>query len=172
MCTTEHKKVMIIHRRESGKDYGVTDASRKRGYTIQDCGCWEYDGFLDKDGYPLLCVTKREGNTTSYVYRYYFEKWVRPIPKGMELDHLCFNRNCINPAHLQPVTHAENIRRSYVNNQNHLYCKNGHSREEAGTYRFIRNGKESMTCLRCRNKSNQRYYQMRKAARKQLQSIV
>ena len=39
-------------------------------------------------------------------------KWPGPIPEGLELDHLCKNGKCVNPAHLEPVTHAENIRRS------------------------------------------------------------
>lgn len=171
MCNTEHKEVIIIHRRKD--NYGAIDPSRKRGYTIQDCGCWEYDGFLDKDGYPLLCIYREDKTTTtSYVYRYYFEKWVRTIPNGMEMDHLCYNRKCINPSHLQPVTHAENVRRARIQNEIHLYCKNGHKREEVGTYTYLRNGKERRTCKACRDKSVSDYNEQRRIARKQLQSVV
>lgn len=44
-------------------------------------------------------------------HRVAYELWVGPIPEGMELDHRCKVRACINPAHLEPVTHAENMRR-------------------------------------------------------------
>ena len=46
-------------------------------------------------------------------HRVYYERHVGPVPEGLELDHLCRNPGCVNPEHLEPVTHAENIRRGY-----------------------------------------------------------
>lgn len=66
--------------------------------------CWNYDGRLDRDGYGRAAK--------GLVHRLSYEALVGPIPEGLELDHLCQNRACYNPAHLEPVAHAENMRRS------------------------------------------------------------
>lgn len=72
--------------------------------------CWLWDGAKTRDGYGML---KRQGYM-GYAHRYYFEQLLGPIPAGKQLDHLCGIRSCCNPAHLQPVTAAENVRRSRV----------------------------------------------------------
>lgn len=46
-----------------------------------------------------------------FAHQVFYELHVGPIPRGLELDHLCQNPSCVNPAHLEPVTHAENVRR-------------------------------------------------------------
>lgn len=76
--------------------------------TTMPTGCIEFTGALNLDGYGALWPDGRlEGaHRASY-------KLVRgPIPAGLELDHLCVNPPCVNPAHLEPVTHAENVRRA------------------------------------------------------------
>lgn len=52
-----------------------------------------------------------------------------PVPEGLELDHLCRVRPCVNPSHLEPVTHAENMRRARLDR-----CRRGHPYDEANTY--------------------------------------
>ena len=59
------------------------------------------------DGYGL----KRDGDKMVTAHRYVYEKEVGQIPLGLELDHKCKNRSCVNPTHLEPVSHAENVRR-------------------------------------------------------------
>jgi hypothetical protein len=59
-------------------------------------------------GYSRL---SRNG-TTVYAHRLAYETWVGPIPEGLEIDHLCRQRACINPAHLDTVTRSENQRRA------------------------------------------------------------
>jgi hypothetical protein len=70
-------------------------------------GCWVWTGTTDKDGYGVLGVDGRFVRA----HRFAYELLVGPIPEGLELDHLCFNRPCVNPGDLEPVTTQENLRR-------------------------------------------------------------
>lgn len=69
--------------------------------------CWEWQGYVMKSGYGQAGHNRRvEG-----VHRLSYMVFVGPIPEGLHIDHLCRNRRCIKPAHLEPVTQAENNRR-------------------------------------------------------------
>jgi len=68
-------------------------------------GCWLWKGALQRDGYAHF---RRDGKTISS-HRYAYEKLVGPIPEGMDLLHSCDVRHCVNPAHLRPGTHQENM---------------------------------------------------------------
>lgn len=95
-------------------------------------GCWIYTGALVGHGYGRL----KQGRRTVLAHRMVYEAHVGPIPEGMELDHLCRRPACVNPAHLEPVSHAENVRRGesgqYLAERD--ACSNGHPFTEANTY--------------------------------------
>lgn len=91
--------------------------------------CWLWTGLLADNGYGRF--GKR------YVHQVAYERWVGPIPDGMELDHLCRVRHCANPAHLEAVTHRENDLRSphtpAAVNARKTHCIRGHAFDEANT---------------------------------------
>jgi hypothetical protein len=70
-------------------------------------GCWEWQGATKRGGYGHMSVDSR----MQLVHRLAWEVVMGPIEDGLEIDHLCRNRLCLNPAHLEPVSKAENVRR-------------------------------------------------------------
>ena len=71
-------------------------------------GCWEWTGSLDSSGYGQVVWQTRKYRP----HRLLFEARAgAPLAEGLEVDHLCECRRCVNPSHLQAVSHAENLRR-------------------------------------------------------------
>ena len=94
-------------------------------YAEDENGCWIWNAARDRHGYGHIKVGGRLGRLLR-AHRVAYELLVGPIPEGLQLDHLCRVRSCINPAHLEPVTSGENTRRSPWNSATH--CRNGHAR--------------------------------------------
>ena len=87
--------------------------------------CWLWTGRLHKLGYSVIWVNGKD----MAGHRYSYELHKGPIPEGLSLDHLCRIRHCVNPDHLEAVTHKENVYRGFspaaINARKKL-CKNGH----------------------------------------------
>lgn len=119
--------------------------------------CWLWTAYRDPMGYGRV----RVGEQIAYAHRVFYEAHNGMIPSGMELDHLCRVRHCVNPYHLDAVSHRENCRRGNVGRaarergRRITHCKYGHLFDVANTYRAP-NGRRS-----CRACGRDRYYRMK-----------
>ncbi len=108
--------------------------------------CWIWTGARRPGGYGV--IGKSRGGVDS-VHRVSYEIYVGPIPEGLHIDHLCGNRLCANPAHLEAVTQAENNRRAAeVRVANLTHCKRGHEFTPENT---MRQHKGQRLCRTCHN---------------------
>lgn len=89
---------------------------------VSEGACWLWRGHLTRGGYGQF--------ESRVAHRAAYELFVGPIPDGLQLDHLCRVRNCVNPTHLEPVTAQENTLRS---RRIKTACKNGHEFSEENT---------------------------------------
>jgi hypothetical protein len=124
----------------------LEDALAARVVTGQ--GCWEWPYAHTSAGYGIF--------RKDYMHRHSYRLHFGPIPAGLELDHLCRNRGCFNPDHLEAVTHAENMRRGYWGAKTH--CPQGHEYTAENT--IINSVDGGRMCRECkalrRNKTDQR----------------
>jgi hypothetical protein len=119
--------------------------------------CWEWLGTRNDRGYGRFAIPSPTGGMRQVrAYRFAYELLVGAIPEGLEIDHLCRNRGCVNPAHLEPVTHRENMFRA-----RQTHCKHGHEFTEANSYLPPSGGRE---CRLCQAAHNRRYRRRKKAA--------
>lgn len=88
---------------------------------VRHDGCWLWTGAHNDQGYGQLWFGARR---MVYAHRWAYERYVGPIPEGYDIDHLCKNSGCCNPAHLEAVTHRENIRRGRAATK--TACNYGH----------------------------------------------
>lgn len=117
-----------------------------------DAGCWEWIGSKQPTGYAQLW----NGQRVEQAHRISFRLTCGAIPDGMEIDHLCRNRGCVNPDHLQAVSHRENMRRSKTimgQNAAKTECKRGHSFDQANTYITANGARQCRACLRMHAKN-------------------
>lgn len=122
--------------------------------------CWLWTGCLSGVGYGQIRIHTK----CHLAHRYSFELHKHQIPAGLVLDHLCRNRRCVNPDHLEPVTRHENIRRgtAWTVKRNRTCCPRGH---EFTPENSAINQKGVRRCRTCIRRSQYAYVQRRKEGR-------
>jgi hypothetical protein len=131
-------------------DPAYDDAARERLLDKRrfNGDCWEYAG-ATRNGYGYFGYRGRPRDA----HRVAYQLFVAPIPPGMEIDHLCRNRLCFNPAHLEVVTHQENMRRGGRHNSysKRTHCVHGHEFTDDNTLITTRgDGRTLRVCRACR----------------------
>jgi hypothetical protein len=113
--------------------------------------CWPWLGQVNWAGYGLVAASLAFSlGTTRTAHRLVFELTRGPIRAGLQLDHLCRTRGCVNPAHQDPVTGQENMNRVEWPKAQASHCKHGHPFDEANTLiAFDRKGRRSRDCRAC-----------------------
>lgn len=124
-------------------------------------GCHNWSGSLDEKGYGQL----GRGGRAMKAHRWYWIQRHGEIPEGLQLDHLCRNRRCVNPDHLEPVTNRENQLRGMAptivaHRENR--CLRGHELTPENTVQKTTGARQ---CRICNRMTHNRGYARRKAAR-------
>ena len=134
---------------------------------VKEGKCWLWKGYTRPDGYgvtPWACKRKIE-----YVHRVAYTLTYGPIPKGFVIDHLCRNRRCVNPDHLEAVTIKENTARGLLPKIHAAitHCKRGHEFTDENTV-LMKNGR---TCRVCKKMHNRRASMKRNTPRLALNKV-
>ena len=108
--------------------------------------CWLWNGFIHPKGYGRFRFNDKK---MGQAHRFSYELFIGKIDPELEIDHLCRNRICVNPGHLEQVSHKENVLRGEglaAKNHKKIYCYNGHMYDQVNTH-FTKDGKRR--CRKC-----------------------
>lgn len=164
--STSHRAEPPVEKRRKRKD--PLDRLLTKFEIDFETGCWNWTACITPAGYGQFWYEYRRNN---FAHRAAWIELVGPIPEGMVIDHLCKNRRCCNPDHLEVVTMAENLLRGdgfagqRVRQPNYAtHCPNGHEYTPENTY--VRpKGKRRRECRTCRNTYKARRQQRELAAK-------
>jgi len=107
---------------------------------------------MKADGYGIVSFRRENGKTSMNAHRFVYIMLVGPIPDGLQLDHLCRNTACVNPAHMEPVTNGENVRRGLTSRG---IFKCGHPVSPENTIQ-TRTTRKCRACTRVRDAAQKR----------------
>jgi hypothetical protein len=123
--------------------------------------CWEWNAGKNHQGYAKFREGGR-GSKTVPGHCFAYEYFIGKVPEGLQLDHQCDNKSCVNPWHLKPATGADNVFRAPSRNRSKTHCANGHEYNDINTLVIpgTLTGRSSRRCricnrLRMRNKYRQ-----------------
>jgi len=127
------------------------------------CGCWIWVACRNNQGYGLV----RHGQKTTLAHRAVYELLIGKIPPDLQCDHLCRNRYCVNPAHIELVTGRDNVLRGIgptAENARKTHCKKGHELSGKNlSVRYDKRGKAGRFCLACRAENQRLAYSKNRA---------
>jgi hypothetical protein len=119
-------------------------------------GCWVWRGNILRNRYGTWSFTRNGKTSTVLVHRFAYRLLVGSIPEGLVLDHLCLNRTCCNPEHMEPISQAENVARGRKRgaddggdyNRKKTHCPHGHPYAGENLYRRPDGARGCRTCAR------------------------
>jgi hypothetical protein len=120
-------------------------------------GCWLWLGGVNSGGYGSISRGHRQEGMV-HVHRVSYEMHCGEIPQGLVIDHLCRNRACVNPAHMELVTLGENVLRGEgfsARAARKTHCLRGHEFTEENTYRPPSGGRYCRLCIQIRKREGQ-----------------
>jgi len=121
---------------------------------VEEDGCWLVKSGLAPNGYSQVSV----GSARKLIgHRVAYEFFISDIPPGLEIDHICLRRNCVNPWHMDPVTHAENMRRQHEALwHGRKTCARGHQLADAGVITKQSGALTVRICAACYRENNRK----------------
>src|SRR5215472_9435079 len=159
-----HEVLRVCSRRDTGLNL-LTQQENKMIDELFDrfifpepnSGCWIWMGFVNENGYGKV-VRPSIRKSPIAAHRYAFEKVKGEIPSGLDLDHLCRVRCCVNPDHLEPVTRSINCLRGETGwaggNAIKTQCPQGHAYTPENTYTDRTGGRY---CIQCKKQAYRRW---------------
>lgn len=124
---------------------------------LVDDGCWLWTAGVDADGYGRIGYPESQRGLPTKAHVVIWNALRGPVPEGMELDHLCKVKHCVNPAHLEPTTHRVNCQRRPQYQDRITHCPRGHPYDEENTYLY----RGSRHCRACKKMLSAEYEKRR-----------
>ncbi len=125
---------------------------------VESSGCWIWNRTLQRTGYGIYTMNGRR--KSSYPHRSFYEFFNGPLVNGLTIDHLCRNRACCNPEHLEQVTKKENTLRGMsppAVNARRTHCVNGHEFSKENTHETPNNPRVKRYCKQCLRDRHKKY---------------
>lgn len=143
---------------------GGTDSERFWAKVEITGFCWNWTGAKGQHGHGFFNLGKETGWKGIGAHKFAWLDLMQEDTTGRDLDHLCRNPACVNPDHLEPVTHRENMYRGYapgIRTRVTRVCKAGHNLDEVGFYTAA-SGRQ--TCKVCAAARSKRYLEKKRLA--------
>ena len=120
--------------------------------------CWNWEAYKLPEGYGVFHKGRKFGLVLSHRFSYEMKKQI--IPNGLDIDHLCRNKSCVNPDHLETVTRKENLKRAFIGIRMSMrlrertHCKQGHVLLGKNLYLTPDNRRQCKICINERSRKS------------------